>query len=121
MTWLAVLLACGVPVEIPDAAGPASSDPIVAQMRAHPIEITHHGECRMACRQISRDEVRAILMKDGVLDPARTRNDGECPSHALEGRTADGQDVRIVFAACRDETRLVTAIDLGREWPCDCD
>jgi hypothetical protein len=29
--------------------------------------------------------------------------------------------VRIVYAACADETRVVTVIDLDTEWPCgDC-
>ncbi len=75
----------------------------------------------MACRNISEAEVEAILMKDGVRDPSRTRiEDGKCPSHALEGASLDGPEVRIVFAACDDVTLLVTAIDLDTDWPCDC-
>lgn len=75
----------------------------------------------MNCRRIDREEVEAILHSDGVRRPERTRTDGECPTHALEGRTRDGQNARLVFAACTDETRLVTAIDLDTDWPCgDC-
>ena len=60
-------------------------------------------------------------MRDGVRNPARTRTDGECPTHALEGRTRDDQQARVVFAACPNKTRLVTAIDLDTDWPCgDC-
>ena len=101
------------------ACATTPSDPI-AQMRANPIATSRHGACRMACRHIDEAEVRDILAT-GTLDPERTRLDGECPSHALEGRTDDGQDVRIVFAACPNETRVVTAIDLSKDWPCDCD
>jgi hypothetical protein len=73
----------------------------------------------MACRHLDEAEVRQILA-EGTRDPARTRTDGRCPSHALEGRTRDGQRARVVFAACPDETRVVTAIDLDTDWPCDC-
>ena len=73
----------------------------------------------MACRQIDEEEIRSIVHERGTRNPERTRNDGECPSHALEGETADGQTVRIVVAACAGETRVVTAIDLGHDWPCD--
>lgn len=106
----------GAPViEIPSP----TTDPIVAAMAARPLVTTRHGECRMACRHIDTAEVKDLL-RTGTIDPSRTRTDGRCPSHALEGHTDDGQHVRIVYAACPDETRLVTAIDLDREWPCDC-
>ena len=120
MITLLFLLACGTPIPTQTSAPSATADPAIEAMRQQPIGYTRHGECRMECRDISKDEVEAILQRDGKLNPERTRLDGECPSHALEGKTADGQEVRIVFAACRDETRVVTAIDLVKEWPCDC-
>ena len=73
----------------------------------------------MRCRQLDEEEILEVL-HSGVLDPSRTRHDGRCPSYALEGDTHDGQRARVVFAGCEGETRVVTAIDLGREWPCDC-
>jgi hypothetical protein len=100
-------------------AAPASGDPVVAAMQGQPLRTTRHGACRMACRHLDEAEVRQILA-EGTRDPARTRDDGRCPSHALEGRTRDGQQARVVFAACPDETRVVTAIDLDTDWPCDC-
>ncbi len=116
MIALLLLVACGVPTPPPAA----SADPTIEAMRQQPIGYTRHGECRMECRDISKAEVAAILQRDGTLNPERTRLDGECPSHALEGKTDDGQQVRIVFAACSDETRVVTAIDLDTEHECDC-
>lgn len=110
-----------IPSETPSDVGQDTTDSVVVAMRKQPLQLTFHGECRMECRRIDRQEVEAILHGDGVRRPERTRTDGECPTHALEGRTRDGQNARLVFAACPDETRLVTAIDLDTDWPCgDC-
>jgi hypothetical protein len=89
-------------------------------MRDRPLVETLHGACRMACRHIDRAEVEGVLAT-GTRDPSRTRADGPCPSHALEGTTRDGQRARVVLAACPDETRIVTVVDLDREWPCRCE
>ncbi len=89
-------------------------------MRDRPLVETRHGACRMACRHIDRAEVEGVLAT-GTRDPSRTRADGPCPSHALEGTTRDGQRARVVLAACPDETRIVTVVDLDREWPCRCE
>ena len=89
-------------------------------MLARPLDITRHGACRMDCRKVDEAEVRAVLAT-GRLDPERTRTDGQCPSHAIEGTGTDGHRLRVVFAECADETRVVTAIDLDQDWPCDCD
>ena len=94
-------------------------DPIAA-MRTQPVSYTRHARCRMGCRGFDEAEVEQIL-RDGVLEPERTRLDGECPSHALRGTTRDGQQARMVFAACPGETRLVTVIDLGAHHACDCE
>ena len=145
MSLLLLLLACALEVQLPEdgsdaevrielgtEAAPAPApepetepaqdvDPTVASMRAQPLTYTRHGACRMECRKIDEAEVQAILEQDGVLKPERTRTDGDCPTHALEGETRDGQNVRIVFAACADKTKVVTAIDLDTDWPCgDC-
>ena len=114
---LFALLACFPDATPPEATTPAPS--LATQMATQPLVLTRHGECRMACRHIDRDEVEATL-REGRHVPERTRDDGECPSHAFEHRTADGQQVRVIFAACPTETRVVTAIDLDREWDCDC-
>lgn len=73
----------------------------------------------MDCRHVSKDEVEEIL-RVGEVDPERTRSDGECPSYAVEGTSSDDQRLRIVYAGCATETRVVTAIDLDTDWPCDC-
>lgn len=83
---------------------------------------TKHGECRMKCRNISEAEVRAI-MNDGDINYSKSQvHDKPCPSYAIEGETADGQEVRIVYAYCDSITKVITAIDLKAEvYNCVCD
>ena len=116
MIWTLLFACLPAPPPAPSTSAPSG---LAAELASRPLAITRHGACRMACRHIDEAEIRETLA-EGKHIPERTRLDGECPSHAFEHTTADGQEVRIVFAACSDETRLVTAIDLGREWPCDC-
>ena len=104
---------------VDDAPAAAGADPVLERLAGKPLRYTRHGRCRMSCRHISESEVEALL-ETGHINPARTRHDGRCPSYAVEGRTDDGQDVRIVYADCQRETRVVTTIDLGREWSCRC-
>jgi hypothetical protein len=40
--------------------------------------------------------------------------------YAVEGLTKDKQKVRIIFAPCKNEVTVVTVIDIGKEWPCEC-
>jgi hypothetical protein len=85
------------------------------------VKYTRHAKCRMDCRQISEEEVKEIL-KEGTINGDKTDlKDRPCPTYALEGYTRqDRQHVRIVFAQCETETRVVTCIDLDREFPCHC-
>ena len=72
----------------------------------------------MECRHIDESEVKEMLAK-GKINKSRTRKEeGRCTTYAVEGKTHDRQNVRLVFAACDRETKLVTAIDLGKKWPC---
>lgn len=96
------------------------TETVQQQLAARPLELTRHGRCRMDCRFVDRGEVEHVLAK-GTLDPSRTRDDGRCPSYAIEGRGTDGHRLRIVFAGCPDVTRVVTAIDLDQDHPCRCD
>ena len=98
--------------------GVSPSPSLLEQMAAQPLELTRHAQCRMKCRDITEAEVRQLLT-DGHWVPERTRTDGDCPSHAVEGTSADGQTLRVVYAACADRTKVVTAIDLDEEHDCD--
>jgi len=88
--------------------------------RASFLEYTQHARCRMACRQITEEEVKEI-MATGKINYRKTDvHDKPCPTYAVEGVTHDNQHVRIVFAQCDYKTKVVTTIDLDKEWSCDC-
>jgi hypothetical protein len=85
------------------------------------IDYTKHAKCRMACREITETEVRDIMKKGTINYWKSDLNDLPCPTYALEGFTSqDHQHVRIIFAQCDLKTRVVTCIDLDRDYPCHC-
>ena len=84
------------------------------------LEYSNHAKCRMDCRHTTQAEVAAI-MKDGKINYKKSDlQNTRCPRYAVEGTTHDDQRVRIVFAQCNESTTVVTVIDLGTEWQCDC-
>jgi hypothetical protein len=85
------------------------------------LELTQHGECRMACRGISLEEIKA-LMKSGKINYDKSEVRAEpCGKYAVEGTTADGQSIRVIIADCDTISKVVTAIDLKMENDtCDC-
>jgi hypothetical protein len=95
------------------------NDPSVLNRHAR-LTYTHHALCRMECRHITEVEVAEIL-EDGHINTDKSNpRDQPCPTFALEGYSAEGQHLRIVFAPCDSVTRVVTCIDLDKEWNCDC-
>lgn len=89
----------------------------------HPtaIHYSKHARCRMECRHIDETEVQEILAI-GSINFHKSELDADvCKKrYAVEGETHDHQRVRIIFAPCRTIETVVTVIDLGREWSCDC-
>jgi len=81
---------------------------------------TKHARCRMDCRHIDEAEVQEILQQ-GRINYRKSEPAGRPdPKYALEGTTHDGQQVRIVFAPAKRGMVVITVIDLGTEWSCDC-
>lgn len=78
-----------------------------------------HAKCRMDCRKIDESEIREIL-KNGTVNKKKIQRDKRGMTYPVEGTTHDGQRVRIVFAPKGDALVVVTVIDLGKEWSCDC-
>ena len=78
-----------------------------------------HAKCRMDCRHIDESEVREILLS-GKINFKKIQADKRGKTYPVEGYTHDKQFVRIVFAPKNDELVVVTVIDLGTGWSCDC-
>lgn len=84
------------------------------------IRYSRHAKCRMDCRQIDESEVKEILAT-GEINYNKDETTDKGVTFPLEGKTHDGQHVRIVFAPKEKEIVVVTAIDLDKDWPCgDC-
>ena len=84
------------------------------------LSYTRHARCRMACREIDSTEVVEIL-EEGRINYQKTDTTGSRdPKFALEGRTSDGQRVRIIFAMAELKTVVVTVIDLDQDNQCSC-
>lgn len=102
-----------------------TKDKVVRGLNRNPEKINYskHARCRMGCRMIDTTEVKEIL-EGGKINYAKSEI-GDRPDckrkYAVEGITRDKQRVRIIFAPCGKEVTVVTVIDIGKEWPCDCD
>ena len=83
------------------------------------IKYSRHARCRMGCRMIDESEVKEIISK-GIVNYSRIEENDKGKTYPLEGTTHDGQQVRIVVARDDEELVVVTVIDLGKEWPCEC-
>lgn len=83
------------------------------------IVYSKHARCRMDCRMIDESEVKEIL-ENGTLNTDKIETSSKGTSYPLEGRTHDGQKVRIVFAPQGEKLVVVTVIDLEKEYVCDC-
>lgn len=86
------------------------------------LEYTSHAICRMGCRHVTKAEVEEILT-EGKINPEKSNPaDKPCPTYALEGYSSEGQHLRIVFAPCDEENaKVITCIDLDKDWTCHCD
>lgn len=81
---------------------------------------TKHALCRMECRQIDKEEIREIMNK-GIINFNKSNSRSRpCPTFALQGRTSSGESLRVIFAQCDDETKVVTCYNLEEDFVCDC-
>jgi hypothetical protein len=105
----------GTPVERNGATKGLDRNPSI-------VNYSKHARCRMGCRHISEAEVKEIL-QEGKINYSKSELKGaECKKrYAVEGTTSDNQKVRIIFAPCQTEVTVVTVIDIGKEWPFDCE
>lgn len=88
----------------------------------HPTTLvyTRHARCRMDCRHISQEEVNDIMYKGAINFNRSNRREQPCPTFALQGRTTSGELIRVIFAQCPTETKVITCYNLERDFHCDC-
>ena len=81
---------------------------------------TRHALCRMDCREISKEDINEIMRKGIINFNKSNRRDRPCPTFALQGETSDGEKLRVIFAQCNDETKVVTCYNLEEDFDCHC-
>jgi hypothetical protein len=82
--------------------------------------LTKHARCRMDCRHITQKEIREIL-DEGTINYAKSEPDAHPdPKYAIEGFTDEKQHLRIIIAPEGPKLIVITCIELGVEWQCDC-
>lgn len=81
---------------------------------------TRHARCRMGCRHITEVEIREILQNGEINYHKSEPNSRPDPKYALEGYTKEGQHLRVIFAPSDRGLVVITCIELGIEWQCDC-
>jgi hypothetical protein len=86
------------------------------------IHYSKHARCRMECRHIDESEVKEILNNGNINFSKSDLNEDVCHKrYALEGTSHDDQRIRIIVAECNDDLTVITVIDLGRDWSCNCE
>jgi hypothetical protein len=80
------------------------------------IVLTKHAQCRMDCRKIDIEEIKEVISK-GQINPKKSEPKKKpCPLLAMEGITSkEKQKIRVVLAACKEETKIITVIDLNQK------
>ncbi len=81
---------------------------------------TIHALCRMECRQITKEEIEEIARKGAINFNKSNKRNQPCPTFALQARTSDGQYVRVIFAQCNNNTKVITCYDLEQDFMCNC-
>ncbi len=77
--------------------------------------ITKHAQCRMDCKKIDLEEIKEIISKGQINVKKSDTKKKPCPILAIEGTTKEKQKVRLVLAACKEETKIITVIDLNQK------
>ncbi len=117
--FVALVFACLFFVQC-DQPGQAGNDHDPVNRKESHLVYTRHARCRMECRHITETEVKEILEK-GQIDYRKSEPYAHPdPKYALEGYTKEGQHLRIIFAPSPRGLVVITCIELGVEWQCDC-
>ncbi len=85
------------------------------------IVLTKHAKCRMQCRKITRAEIEEVLTQGRINSKKTDTSARPCPIQVKEKRVnQDQQLIRVVAAQCQNKTKIVTVIDLERNYNCSC-
>ena len=82
---------------------------------------TKHARCRMDCRHINESEIREILAAHNINSRKSNADARPCPVYVNEGYSSQHQHLRIIIGQSDEKAwKVITCIDLGNEFQCDC-
>lgn len=84
------------------------------ELAYQPLEYTPMDSCKMQCNGITLEEIKTVLKTGKINYDKSSVREKPCGTYAVEGNTADGQNIRIIIADCDTISKVVTAIDLVR-------
>lgn len=84
------------------------------------MHLTKHAKDRMKCRTITQDEIEYIV-NNGIINHNKTEihHDACSTKYAIEGKSLDGQAIRVVAAACNNVLNIITVIDTENNYDCE--
>ncbi len=78
--------------------------------------LTKHAQCKMDCRKINLEEIKEVISKGKINAKKSEPQKKPCPVLAIEGVTSrDKRKLRVVIAACKEESKIITVIDLNQK------
>jgi hypothetical protein len=86
----------------------------------HNLIYTHHALCRMDCRQITKEDILKVLEEGEIISNKSNPNGKPCPTFALQDNITNDETIRVIFAQCSGETKVVTCYDIHRNPECHC-
>ena len=85
------------------------------------IHYSKHAKCRMGCRHIDETEVKNMIETGTINYQKSDLQKDDCNKrYAVEGYSKSQQHLRIIFVPCANDVTIVTCIDIGEHWKCDC-
>ena len=93
---------------------------VLKVLQSNPLTYSKYAKCRMDCRNISEVDIKHILQIGRFNFNERSPVTQPCDFYVLEGKTADGKLIRVTYLGCENETRVSSAIDLNKNYKCDC-
>lgn len=90
-------------------------DVIFEKMKHGALVITDNGKCRMKCKNITEEDVKALMTYGDVNYSESQVHEKPCPFYAVDGKSKDGREIRIVYRLCTNDslTEVITALDLS--------
>jgi hypothetical protein len=84
------------------------------------LDFTTQALCEMNCYGVTKEAIYEVMQHGVININGSDRRARPCPLFALQKRTKGNQYVRVIFAQCEKETKVITCYDWEKKLDCDC-